>query len=420
MKILIYMTGKINSPFLTNEISIMKEYFDVIHVIGYDRENDKAAETAEKYGFTYDTLENIKINDYHISEFIKWIKKDYVKKEIREKFDFTINGLKRLFYILYYGIYYCKVKKILISKMTEEADVYLYSFWMSRPAFAIANFNIERKNKIKRIVSRAHRYDLYEEENKYNYLPFRRFICENIDTIYFSSNDSMTYYINKRYSEKEKQACNKLTYLGTLYPDFCVDYSQRQRMTIVSCAYISQRKRLDLIIDLIEKISEINPYVKWIHIGSGELEEKIKRYASIKLKKGTYEFKGNVEDKTIFEIYKSNNPDFFVNLSDSEGIPVSLLEALSVGIPGVIRNVGGNGDAIVNNINGILLDAVSPDDKAMADLAKKMISIYDNKERHMEMSSDARKMWKDKFDANKNIAQICKDIIEGSVIKERG
>ena len=47
--------------------------------------------------------------------------------------------------------------------------------------------------------------------------------------------------------------------------------------------------------------------------------------------------------------------DYFINLSDSEGIPVSIMEAMSVGIPIIARDVGGNREIVTNN-NGCLLE----------------------------------------------------------------
>lgn len=42
-------------------------------------------------------------------------------------------------------------------------------------------------------------------------------------------------------------------------------------------------------------------------------------------------------------------------MSDSEGIPVSIMEAMSFGIPVIARNVGGMSE-IVNEENGLLLE----------------------------------------------------------------
>lgn len=49
-----------------------------------------------------------------------------------------------------------------------------------------------------------------------------------------------------------------------------------------------------------------------------------------------------------------NDFDLFVNMSLSEGIPVSIMEAISFGIPIIATNVGGNAE-IVNDETGVLI-----------------------------------------------------------------
>ena len=46
----------------------------------------------------------------------------------------------------------------------------------------------------------------------------------------------------------------------------------------------------------------------------------------------------------------------FLNVSSSEGVPVSIIEAMSFGIPCIATNVGGTGEIVVDHYNGILLE----------------------------------------------------------------
>jgi colanic acid/amylovoran biosynthesis glycosyltransferase len=55
-------------------------------------------------------------------------------------------------------------------------------------------------------------------------------------------------------------------------------------------------------------------------------------------------------------MYRAQRFDVIANVSDSEGIPVSLMEASAAGIPMVATDVGGNGE-IVNVGNGVLIPA---------------------------------------------------------------
>ena len=122
-------------------------------------------------------------------------------------------------------------------------------------------------------------------------------------------------------------------------------------MCIASCSSIIAVKRIDLIIDVLSKLHI--PFL-WIHLGDGELRGEMEKYACSKLRSGAYEFLGYVDNEEISSIYEKYDVDFFLNLSDSEGVPVSIMEAMSMGIPAIARNVGGNRE-IIDGENGLLL-----------------------------------------------------------------
>ena len=50
------------------------------------------------------------------------------------------------------------------------------------------------------------------------------------------------------------------------------------------------------------------------------------------------------------------NLDVYVNTSIHEGIPMSVLEAMSYGLPVVAANVGGLPEIIKNGVNGFLIE----------------------------------------------------------------
>ena len=67
-------------------------------------------------------------------------------------------------------------------------------------------------------------------------------------------------------------------------------------------------------------------------------------------------FLGKLEKEKVMNFYLTNHVDLFLNTSISEGIPVSIMEAISFGIPILATNVGGTKE-IVNNTTGFLIDA---------------------------------------------------------------
>ena len=203
-------------------------------------------------------------------------------------------------------------KKSINNHMFNENGNIIYSFWFDSSQYM---FNqIMKKNKINGLVykfSRGHRHDIYEEENEYNYLPFRKLYLDNIDDLYLSTKDGYLYMRRKyiKYIDKIK-----LSYLGTA--DYKIRYVHKGNvLRIVSCSFISPIKRINLIIDALSMFDE-NSSIEWIHFGDGILFDEITSYANEKLtKKINFHFNGYTSNKEMMDYYKTNDVHLFINVS---------------------------------------------------------------------------------------------------------
>ena len=86
----------------------------------------------------------------------------------------------------------------------------------------------------------------------------------------------------------------------------------------------------------------------------------------------------------------------FVLASYHEGMPRTVLEAMSIGRPILTTNVEGCRETVVEGVNGYLV----PKKDAHA-LANRMIWFIENSEQWQEMGKASRKMAEDKFDVHK-------------------
>ena len=414
MRKLIYLTGDIESPFFTNEIAAFVEKYDEVFVVGYSGDISVCNQMSEQMGFKYALISNTPLGLSGLCSLVTWLNEKHVKEEIKAITELALSAIKKYLYICVYGVYWVKLNKILEKYINDTDEYYVYSFWLSRPGFGAASLSLNYDN-IGRAVSRTHRYDLYEEENSLGYLPFRKFITENIDSIYFSSKDTLIYFRDKEYS-KSKLPKFKLSYLGTYDHGIKKAEHKKDRIVIASCSYIIQRKRLDLIIKLIKTISDLTK-VSWIHIGNGEAEQQIAASAKAELgnnKNVNYSFLGKMNDEDIFRTYLENDVDFFVNLSDSEGIPVSIIEAMSMGIPVIARNVGGISDA-VDTSNGLLI-CKEEEDIDWKSISQQIVDIYYSDD-YSSKSENARKKWENQFNGESNPVRIAADIISDDCIE---
>ena len=95
--------------------------------------------------------------------------------------------------------------------------------------------------------------------------------------------------------------------------------------------------------------------------------------------------------------YRNNPVDLFANVSESEGTPVSIMEAISCGMPVLATAVGGNPE-IVSEQNGKLLSPNPTPDE----IAASIFSILDNPDLAAEKRTGSRRVWHEKYNADSN------------------
>ena len=133
-------------------------------------------------------------------------------------------------------------------------------------------------------------------------------------------------------------------------------------------------------------------------ISGGPLSNNINEMAKLSLKDQVdCFFHGNVKNEYILSWYKKNNVDAFINVSKSEGAAVSIMEAMSFGIPIILSNVGGNPEMVVNQ-SGILLSK----DPTPNEISKALQNLISSSKLSKKLKTNSLKTWKDKYCANKN------------------
>jgi len=131
---------------------------------------------------------------------------------------------------------------------------------------------------------------------------------------------------------------------------------------LVCSARLSVEKGIDILLSAMSRIIQKEPSCKCIIIGEGALKEKLVEQAkSLGLSRHVF-FEGFQADVRPYLCAA----DAFVLTSHIEGLPFSALEAMACGLPCVVTNVGGNSEAVVHNVNGLVVSPGSVDEVADA------------------------------------------------------
>ncbi|MCG7495351.1 glycosyltransferase [Vibrio sp. Of7-15] len=117
-------------------------------------------------------------------------------------------------------------------------------------------------------------------------------------------------------------------------------------------------------------------------VGGGPLQEQLQSYAKEKNISDRIHFHGNQSE--VLSYYHSFS--LFTLSSLAEGIPMTLLEAMSCGLPVVVTKVGGIPEVVNPNQEGVLIAPKSP-----AALANAWLDYINNDERLHRHGEQARK-----------------------------
>jgi glycosyltransferase involved in cell wall biosynthesis len=201
------------------------------------------------------------------------------------------------------------------------------------------------------MVSRCHGFDLYEERHEHGYIPFRKKQLKFLKHI-FPISINGEKYLRKKYPKFTSKV--KVQRLGGLIPQTKEQGTTKESLEILSISRLVSLKRIHLIIEALQSVKR---KVHWVHIGEGEelnlLTKKINKLPN----NIQVDFKGGFTNAEVLNYYEENHPDVFVQVSSTEGIPVSIMEAMSYAIPVIATNVGGVSELFDSNeVVGTLLD----------------------------------------------------------------
>jgi glycosyltransferase involved in cell wall biosynthesis len=324
----------------------------------------------------------------YVREFFCFPRRDYMLRHF-SRF--------RAIYVTQYAIGQTLLN-FLIKSGIHPKDCVFYSYWMSASALSLSI--LTRRGEIPGYVSRAHSVDLYHEAwglyDNPEIPPFRCFKQRMVHRIYSISRHG-SEFLQSIGIEKQKVA---VSYLGV--DDFGLNPEKPLEVPVlVTCSGADANKRIHR---LGESLARINRPVKWIHFGDGILKELALN--SVKGSVVELDYRGNTPNHEIRTFYGNHHVDLFVMLSKVEGLPVSMMEAMSHGIPVLGTRVNGVPEIVNDQINGRLLPVDFTSDEVDEVLRDILTHIQSNSAWRVA----ARNMFCERFDASRNYTAFAHEL----------
>lgn len=264
----------------------------------------------------------------------------------------------------------------------EEGNIF-YSLWMNDWALALAILKV--RGRIGKFSFRVNGFDIYDERSDLGFIPFRNFIYSKCNKIYTVSHEAKKY-IDVKYGMQHKTVT---AHFGT--EDIGISsVNHLPVFRILSCSRLVPLKN---VIQIAKVVANLDFPVEWMHHGDGPELSRILMITETFPKhiRFIHSSMTNSHMEALMK-QKEFSPDVFISLSTTEGLPVTFINVLSMGVPIISTDVGGCKE-VVNEITGVLLAPVENDENVI-DAIK---YFRKNSEEMIDRRIQIRKFWLENF-----------------------
>lgn len=143
---------------------------------------------------------------------------------------------------------------------------------------------------------------------------------------------------------------------------FSPDKSVDKIFDFILIGRLSEIKRVDRFLHAIHLVKEVNPGIRAVIVGDGPEKLTLQQQAQDL----------GLTQNVIFTGWQDNVDEWikqskcFVLTSDSEGLSQALIQAMMTGLPAITSNVGDLSDLLINEVNGYLINDLTPNGFAVA------------------------------------------------------
>ncbi|WP_420176463.1 glycosyltransferase [Luteococcus sp. OSA5] len=213
----------------------------------------------------------------------------------------------------------------------------LYSYWFD--SWTLGALLLKGEG-IGRVATRVHGYDLYEERHPAGHHALRRLLVDRLDLLLPVSRAGGEHAV-QTYGIDESVVHHAP--LGVDLPEQLCQPSPAGQLNLLSVASCLPVKRIDRLVQATQLLAQRHPelQVRWTHLGGGQLHDQLVNQAGAQQAENlTIELPGQVDHDRVRSFLREQPVDLFVNTSESEGVPVSVMEAMAAGVPAMAPRVG--------------------------------------------------------------------------------
>lgn len=285
------------------------------------------------------------------------------------------------------------------QNIVKDSRGLFYTYWRAEPTLGLARARADFSGM--KLVTRVHGCDYQIEQvpNWGGWQPFVSTVDQALNRMFFTGETARDYYC-RTYGYEPDSEKYQVARMGAA-PACARSAPAKDRLVLVSCSSLIPLKRVDRIVEALALLPE-DISVEWRHIGDGPEWERIQRLAHDKLDGRTnirYFLEGYLPHDTVCAHVVDRHGELMLTASESEGLPVSIQEMFSIGIPAVATDVGGMRELVRDGETGFLVSGDgSPE--ALRDGILRYWRLSDGEKR--TMSDKAFALWQENYQAEEN------------------
>ena len=214
--------------------------------------------------------------------------------------------------------------------------------------------------------------------NNKNLTLFRKlilnFVIKNANLVTVCGNSSKSFILDNVSSEKKIEILP-----NSIDTDVFREKKKQKKYDLVTLGRLVPEKRLDLLIKAVYLVKKRYPRIQVAIAGEGHLRNKlISLTKKLKLESNINFLGFSTSPQDIY-----NSSKIFILTSETEGLPRSMIEAMSCGLPCIVPNVGDISEVAKNKVNSYV---IRPYDN-IAGYAKAVINLLSNKSTYNNYSN---------------------------------
>lgn len=187
--------------------------------------------------------------------------------------------------------------------------------------------------------------------------------------------------------------------------EFFKPAASSERKDFISCARFVEKKGHSYTLKAFMEFNKIHPDVKLNLIGDGPLKAQIEYFVQENNLDEIVQFLGILSPLEVkYQLQTSIGliqHSIKSSDNDSEGTPVSIMEAMACELPIITTKHAGIKDLVVHNKNGFLLE-----EKDIKSTTEKMLQLFENEPLRIKMGSSGRKRIIESYTVSRYISEL--------------